>query len=245
MIASFRRTGAARLTRRALSTRGSRRIGPIRRLLSRTRLPREPASSAIRAPAFAGTRAMTWSSASFPDAPTVAIASRCARLLPALQASWDILELEATRQPDTDDLVRHTGMKPLPASLDHRALSEPGAAEQQARTGKEAQPRAGGAEMLVIVHVLDTTAAENPSGVAAGSYRESSADGETALTGAPASTIPVQCPWRSARRPCCPTPSRSRRSCARRGSPATHAARTRCGSSARRCGNRRSRSCPE
>jgi hypothetical protein len=90
--------------------------------------------------------------------------------LPALMASWDILELEATRQPDTDHLLRHTGTSPLPASPDHRARSEPGAAEQQAQNSEgRPDPESTVSEMLVAVHVLETTAAETPSGVAAGS----------------------------------------------------------------------------
>jgi hypothetical protein len=90
--------------------------------------------------------------------------------VPSLQASWDLLELEATRQPDTDDLVQHTGMKPLPASLDHRASSESDAGEQHARASKQGPAQqSADAETLVTVHVLERSAAENPPGVAAGS----------------------------------------------------------------------------
>ena len=46
-------------------------------------------------------------------------------------------------------------------------------------------------------------------------------------------------PSRSARPPCCPTRSTSRRSCARAGGRAARAGRTSCGSSARRSGSRR------
>ena len=46
-------------------------------------------------------------------------------------------------------------------------------------------------------------------------------------------------PSRSARRPCCPTRSTSRRSSSRRRGRAARAARTRCAPSARRCGSRR------
>jgi hypothetical protein len=80
MIVSFQRTGAARLTRRRRSTRGSRHIGRIRRRRSRTRPLREPACSAIRAPAFAGTPATRRCSVTSPDVPMVATACRCARL---------------------------------------------------------------------------------------------------------------------------------------------------------------------
>jgi len=90
--------------------------------------------------------------------------------VPSLKASWDILELEAVHQPDTDFISNHTGRKPLPASLYHRALSESHAAEQQARDSKGRLARElGGTDMVVAVHVLETTAAENPPGVAAGS----------------------------------------------------------------------------
>ena len=63
--------------------------------------------------------------------------------VPALQDSWDILELEAVRQPDTDLLVCH---------------SEGDAAQETAIS-----------DMHLAVHIFDTAAAENPSGVAAGS----------------------------------------------------------------------------
>src|SRR5215204_744967 len=133
MTASFRRIGAARLTRQVLSTRGSRRIGRTMRLPSRRRVP-------VR------------------------------ETVPSLKASWDILELEAVRQPDTDNLSHHTGRKALPASLDHRAVSESHAAEQQVRESKGRLAReSGGTDMVVAVHVLETTTAENPPGVAAGS----------------------------------------------------------------------------
>jgi len=90
--------------------------------------------------------------------------------VPSLKASWDILELEAVHQPDTDFISHHTGRKPLPSSLDHRALSEPHAAEQQVKDGKgRAAQESAGTDMVVAVHVLETTAAENPPGVAAGS----------------------------------------------------------------------------
>jgi hypothetical protein len=90
--------------------------------------------------------------------------------MPSLKSSWDLLELEAARQPDTDYLLDHTARGPLPASLDHRALSEPDGAEQHARDskGRPVQESAV-SEALVTVHVLESTAAENPTGVTAGS----------------------------------------------------------------------------
>ena len=90
--------------------------------------------------------------------------------LPELMASWDILELEAARRPDQDHLVRHTGTRPLPASPGCRAPSEPGAAEQQAQDSEvSARQEPAVSERHVAVHIFDTTAAENPSGLAAGS----------------------------------------------------------------------------
>ena len=90
--------------------------------------------------------------------------------VPSLKASWDLLELEAARQPDSDYLLDHAGINALAASQDHRPLSEPGATEQQAgkRTGRSAQ-EPGGSETLVTVHIIETSAAENRSGVTAGS----------------------------------------------------------------------------
>jgi len=90
--------------------------------------------------------------------------------VPSLKASWDLLELEATRQPDTDYLLDHTGTNPLPASLDLRVLSEPDTEKHQPgdRNGHSAREPEG-SETLVTVHVLETTAAENSTGAAAGS----------------------------------------------------------------------------
>jgi hypothetical protein len=66
--------------------------------------------------------------------------------VPAFMASWDILELEAVRQPDEDRLLHH----------------------DRDREKRVAEERAG-SEMLVAVHVFESTAAENPPGVAVGS----------------------------------------------------------------------------
>jgi hypothetical protein len=63
--------------------------------------------------------------------------------VPPLQDSWDILELEAVRQPDTDLLVCH---------------SEGDAVQETAIS-----------DVQLAVHIFDTAAAENSSGVAAGS----------------------------------------------------------------------------
>ena len=63
--------------------------------------------------------------------------------VPALRASWDILQLEAVRQPDTDVLVRDS---------ERSAAQEPESSE-----------------VRLAVRILGATAAENPSGVAAGS----------------------------------------------------------------------------
>ena len=63
--------------------------------------------------------------------------------VPALRPSWDILELEAVRQPDTDILVR----------------------DSERSTAEEAKI----SHVHLAVHIFETTAAENPSGVAAGS----------------------------------------------------------------------------
>jgi hypothetical protein len=74
--------------------------------------------------------------------------------LPALMASWDILELEAARQPDRDQLLRQTGTRLLP--------SRPASNQREPAVGAQRvqdEP----------VHIFDTTAAQNPSGVAAGS----------------------------------------------------------------------------
>jgi len=62
--------------------------------------------------------------------------------VPALRASWDMLELEAVQQPDRDLLVRDS--------------------ERSAAQGSEIS------DVQVAVHIFDTTAAENSSGVTAG-----------------------------------------------------------------------------
>jgi hypothetical protein len=89
--------------------------------------------------------------------------------LPAFMASWDILELEAALQPDTDHLLRNTGTDSLPASPDRRAQSEPNAAEPQASGSEGRSARKPAVPELVAVHVLEKTAAEHSTGVAAGS----------------------------------------------------------------------------
>jgi len=71
---------------------------------------------------------------------------RMREAVPAFMASWDILELEAVRQPDEDRL--------LPPGRDR---------------GKRVVQEPAGSEMLVAVHVFEPTAAENPSGATAGS----------------------------------------------------------------------------
>ena len=63
--------------------------------------------------------------------------------VPALRASWDILQLEAVRQPDTDVLVRDG---------ERSAAREPEISD-----------------VHLAVQIFEATAAENPSGVAAGS----------------------------------------------------------------------------
>jgi hypothetical protein len=90
--------------------------------------------------------------------------------MPSLKDSWDLLELEAARQPDTDQPLQHSGTSELPASPDHRASNEPAAAEQRGSdsTGHPAQEPPDSA-MLVTVQVLETSAAENSHEVASGS----------------------------------------------------------------------------
>jgi hypothetical protein len=63
--------------------------------------------------------------------------------VPAFKASWDILQLEAVRQPDTDLLV---------CDRERSAAQEPESSDAQ-----------------LAVHIFETITAENPSGVAAGS----------------------------------------------------------------------------
>ncbi len=63
--------------------------------------------------------------------------------VPALRASWDILQLEAVRQPHTDVLVRDS---------ERSAAQEPESSD-----------------VYLAVHIVGATAAENPSGVTAGS----------------------------------------------------------------------------
>jgi hypothetical protein len=63
--------------------------------------------------------------------------------MPALKASWDILQLEAVRQPDTDVLVP----------------------DRERSAAQESEI----ADVHVAAHLFETTAAENTSGVAADS----------------------------------------------------------------------------
>ena len=90
--------------------------------------------------------------------------------LPVLLASWDVLEREAARRSDTDHLVRHRDTSPPATSSNRRPFSELDAAEQQAQdSAGSAIQEPVASEMLVAVHIFDSTTAGNPSGVAAGS----------------------------------------------------------------------------
>ena len=92
---------------------------------------------------------------------------RMRETVPAFLASWDILELEAVRYPDTDYLLHHTDTIPLPAQS---TSGKPDAMEQQARDREESPAQESAvSEKLVAVHIFESTAAENASGVAAGS----------------------------------------------------------------------------
>ena len=90
--------------------------------------------------------------------------------VPSFQASWDLLQLEATRRPDRDYLLHHTSTSHVPAPPGHGAPSEPDAAEQQIRDGKgHSAQESAVRQMPVTVHVLETTLSENPPAVAASS----------------------------------------------------------------------------
>jgi hypothetical protein len=90
--------------------------------------------------------------------------------VPSFHASWDLLELEAARRPDTDLLLHHTGASHVPAPPDHGAPSEPDAAEQHIRDGKGRSAQESAVRQTpVTFHVLETTTSENPPAVAASS----------------------------------------------------------------------------
>jgi hypothetical protein len=90
--------------------------------------------------------------------------------VPAFQASWDLLQLEASRRPDMDYLLHHTGTSHVPAPPDHGAPSTPDAADQHVRDGKGRSAQELAVRPTpVTVHVLETTTSENPSAVAASS----------------------------------------------------------------------------
>jgi hypothetical protein len=107
--------------------------------------------------------------------------------VPALMASWDILEIEAVRQPDTDHLLRQTGTSTPPAQSTSGEREPPvserrvrgrgrGARGQPDTTVQHAKDREQSpgqdpavSEMLVAVHIFEPAATEHPSGVAAGS----------------------------------------------------------------------------
>ncbi|MBW3632558.1 MAG: hypothetical protein KY456_05980 [Chloroflexi bacterium] len=113
---------------------------------------------------------------------------RTTEAMPSLIASWDVLEREATRQPDTDYLLRHTG-----AGSD-TALSTRGERQSAARRGSVqedvsdrrdvqvlveadatsrhagqvdtvARQKAARTESLVAVHVLGESTGSEPSRV--------------------------------------------------------------------------------
>jgi hypothetical protein len=84
--------------------------------------------------------------------------------LPALLASWDILEFEATRLPDSDQLLRHQSDTSLLS-----AIGPDGTAQQVQDSAGSATQEPSVSEMLVAVHIFDATPAENSAGVPAGS----------------------------------------------------------------------------
>jgi hypothetical protein len=116
---------------------------------------------------------------------------RTTESMPSLMASWDVLELEATRQPNADHLLRHTsassdaalttrdkrqpvsrrGSAPeaVPDGRDVRVLVEPDAVSRHASDNdaivnlEPARP-----EGLVSVHLLDEPTGGKPSGVPPG-----------------------------------------------------------------------------
>ena len=90
--------------------------------------------------------------------------------LPALVASWDILEMEATRHPDTDHLLRHASTTLLPAqstrgehdpAVDRQRVNDEPIRRQRVDRAIAAEPNRG--------DLFQTTATDNRSGVAAGS----------------------------------------------------------------------------
>jgi hypothetical protein len=74
--------------------------------------------------------------------------------LPALMASWDILELEAARPSDRDQLLRQASTSPIPARP----------------TSNQREPAVGGQRVQgEPVHIFEAAASANSSGVVTGS----------------------------------------------------------------------------
>ena len=82
---------------------------------------------------------------------------RTTEALPSFMASWDILELEATRQPDADHLLQQTGASPATAHS-KRAERQPAARRQRAQ---DTVPETGDVRVLVEPDATNRHAGED------------------------------------------------------------------------------------
>ena len=93
---------------------------------------------------------------------------RTTEAMPSLMASWDVLELEATRQPDTDHLLRHTGASSdtaLSTRDERQPAARPGSRQEDLPGTRQEPPRT---EVIVAVRVLEESMEGEPSGVPPG-----------------------------------------------------------------------------
>ena len=111
---------------------------------------------------------------------------RTSETMPSLMASWDVLELEATRQPDADYLLRHTGAASdtAPSTRGERQSAARPGSTQEVRDTRDvhvhvesdvasryaskdddvARQEPARTEVLVAVHVLEeSTGSESSS----------------------------------------------------------------------------------
>lgn len=90
--------------------------------------------------------------------------------MPPFQASWDLLEIEASRRSDTDYLVHHSGASHTLGAPEHGAPTESDAVLRQGSEGKGRLAQESTAKQTpVTLHVLETTTAEKSPAATLGS----------------------------------------------------------------------------
>jgi len=87
-------------------------------------------------------------------------------VMPSLRASWDILEIEATRDPNADHLLRSSGSRSVSVQSKRTEGEKQAASDERGvrvLVKPESRARPAGEEIVVAVHVLDAVPSDDPS----------------------------------------------------------------------------------